>query len=483
MRMAACLVVLALPVSAGASPSFAGCPLFPADNVWNVPVDGLPRHPNSDAYIATMGAAGTIHPDFGTVWEGAPIGIPYVIVPGTQPKVPVTFDYAGESDPGPYPIPPDAPIEGGSASDGDRHILVVDRDNCILYELYYAYPDGSGGWTAGSGAVYNLASNALRPQGWTSADAAGLPILPGLVRYGEVYNIGEIAHALRFTAPQTQSAYVWPARHEASDLNGAQYPPMGLRLRLKRDFDISGFSRPVQIILAALKKYGMILADNGSPWYISGVPDSRWDDDMLVGELGQLRGSDFEAVDTAALMRDPDSGASRVVLLDTQPAARATATEYYNGILDHYFIATTEDERQAIDGGAAGPGWSRTGAPSFGVWAAPGEGLAPVCRFYGNPALSIGGRRIGPNSHFFTIEPGECEAVKRDPGWIYEGIAFHARRLEDGACRGATRPLYRAYNNGYPARDANHRFATGRSTLEALQPRGWSVEGAVMCVE
>ena len=304
-----------------APPTFAGCPLFPPDNVWNAPVDALPKHPNSDAYIATMGASTGLHPDFGTVWEGAPIGIPYVIVPGDQPRVPVTFEYDDESDyePGGYPIPPNPPIEGGTDGDGDRHILVIDQDNCKLYEVFSAYPDGAGGWDAGSGAIYDLNSNALRPAGWTSADAAGLPILPGLVRYGEVYNLGEIAHALRFTAPQTRSAYVWPARHEASDLTGTQYPPMGLRLRLKRDFDLTPFSRPVQIILLALKKYGMILADNGSSWYISGVPDSRWDDDMLVGELALVKGSDFEAVDTTGMMISPNSGSALFIQMDTQP--------------------------------------------------------------------------------------------------------------------------------------------------------------------
>src|SRR5689334_14277734 len=199
-----------------------------------------------------MGATRGIHPDFGTVYEGAPIGIPYVTVPGSQPRVGVAFDYDDESDPGPYPIPPDAPIEGGAQSDGDRHVLVIDRDNCILYELFYAYRQANGTWEAGSGAIYDLRSNALRPAGWTSADAAGLPIFPGLVRYDEV-TAGEIAHATRFTAPQTQDTYVWPARHEASNLTGAQYPPMGLRVRLKASFDLSGFEPLVQVILTAWK--------------------------------------------------------------------------------------------------------------------------------------------------------------------------------------------------------------------------------------
>lgn len=304
-------VYLPLVMRANPVPLIAGCAVFPVDNIWNTPVDTLPVDANSAAYVATIGASTSVHPDFGSgLWEGGPIGIPYVTVPGTQPRVPVTFDYDEESDPGPYPVPPDAPIEGGADSDDDRHVLVVDRDNCVLYELYYAFPvDGGSAWTAGSGAVFDLSSHALRPETWTSADAAGLPILPGLVRYEEVA-AGEIRHALRFTVPETRHAYVWPARHYASDLTEPKYPPMGQRFRLKAEFDISGFSPNVQVILRALKKYGMMLADNGSAWYISGVPDERWDNDELR-ELRQLTGSDFEAVDVSALMIDVDSGQAK----------------------------------------------------------------------------------------------------------------------------------------------------------------------------
>ena len=288
-------------------PQVAECAVFPADNVWNAPVDTLPVDANSDAYVATIGAADYVHADFGSgTWDGGPIGIPCVGVPGTQPEVAVTFYYDDESDPGPYPIPPDAPIEGGPDSDGDRHVLVVNRDNCTLYELFYAFPQPDGSWHADSGAVFDLNANALRPESWTSADAAGLPILPGLVRYDEVVE-GEIRHALRFTAPQTRRAYIWPARHYASQLTGEQYPPMGQRFRLRADFDISGFSPEVQVILRALKTYGMILADNGAAWFISGVPDERWDNDVLH-ELHQISGSVFEAVDVSSLMVDPDSG-------------------------------------------------------------------------------------------------------------------------------------------------------------------------------
>jgi hypothetical protein len=216
------------------------------------------------------------------------------------------FDYEDESDPGPYPIPPDAPIEGGSDCDGDRHILIVDRDNCRLYEIYSAYPETDGSWSAGSGAIFDLTSNLLRPDTWTSADAAGLPILPGLVRYEEVAS-GEIKHAIRFTAPETRRAYVWPARHYASSRTDTRYPPMGQRFRLKSPFNDSGFSPEVRVILDALKRYGMILADNGGSWFISGVPDERWDNDVLR-EIRQVHGSDFEAVDVSSLMVDPDSG-------------------------------------------------------------------------------------------------------------------------------------------------------------------------------
>ncbi len=285
------------------------CAVFPQNNIWNTPVDRLPLDKQSAAYVNTIGASRGLHADFGAGdWpegSGSPMGIPYITVSGAQQKVQVTFDYGDESDAGPYPVPANAPIEGGPQGDGDRHVLVIDKDNCLLYELYYAFPQANGSWTAGSGAIFDLKTNALRPAGWTSADAAGLPIYPGLVRYDEVAS-GEIRHALRFTVPQTRRAYIWPARHYASSLTGSQYPPMGQRFRLKADFDISKFSPHSQIILRALKKYGMILADNGSAWYISGAPDDRWNNDVLH-ELGRVLGSNFEAVDTSSLMMSPDS--------------------------------------------------------------------------------------------------------------------------------------------------------------------------------
>ncbi len=293
--------------SSASSATIGGCPLFPANNVWNADISRLPVSRNSANYVASMGLGGHLHPDFGSgLYNGAPIGIPYVIVPGNQPRVKVNFQYAGESDPGPYPIPANAPIEGGPQSTGDRHVLVVDQGNCTLYELFAGYPQKDGSWSAGSGAVWHLTSNALRPATWTSADAAGLPILPGLVTYNEVAS-GVINHALRVTANQTQQAFLWPARHYAASSRNPNLPPMGLRLRLKASVNISSFSRIDRIILTALKRYGMIVADNGTSWFISGSPDSRWNNDELHA-LTSIPGSDFEAVDESRLQVSANSG-------------------------------------------------------------------------------------------------------------------------------------------------------------------------------
>ena len=291
--------------------TLGGCSMFPANNIWNTPIDTLPVSTNSAAWINSIGPSTGLHPDFGSgTWDGAPIGIPYVLVPGTQTKVAVTFDYAGESDPGPYPVPANAPIEGGSSSGGDRHVLVVDTTNCILYELYAAYSQTDGSWQAGSGAVFDLKGNALRPAGWTSADAAGLPILPGLVRYDEIL-AGQINHAIRFTVQNSQDTYLWPARHEASNKTSTSLPPMGARFRLKSTFNVSTFPSEVQIILNAMKKYGIIVADNGSNWFISGVPDERWSNDNLH-LLGNVTGSNFEAVDESGLMINVNSAQAAV---------------------------------------------------------------------------------------------------------------------------------------------------------------------------
>jgi len=289
--------------SAGArrapSPQVLPFALFPADNPWNTDISAAPVHPNSAAYIASIGASTGLHPDFGTAWEGSPIGIPHVRVRGSQRKVPISFSYPDESDPGPYPIPAAALVEGGPYATGDRHVLVVDVDNLLLWEAYDARRV-AGGWSAGSGARFDLASNALRPDGWTSADAAGLPILPGLVRYEEV-QAGEITHALRFTSSRTQRGYIHPATHFASGSTDAALPPMGLRVRLKASYDTGGFPAPARVILEALKKYGMIVADNGSDWYISGAPNENWDDAALAA-LGAVKGRDFEAVYTGPIL-------------------------------------------------------------------------------------------------------------------------------------------------------------------------------------
>ncbi len=279
------LAVLALGGGSAGPPAIAGCQLFPASNAWNKRVDKLPVAPNSATIIRSIGLDDPVHAGFGSgLWEGQPIGIPYNVVASTQAKVRVRFEYADESDKGPYPIPARPKIEGGS----DHHILIVDRSSCRLYELGGAEKTATG-WTAWAGAIWNLRSNAVRPATWTSAGAAGLPILPGLARYGD------LDHALRFTAERTRRAFVYPARHYASDSTDPSLPPMGLRVRLKASFDTRGFPPQARAVLETLKRYGMILADNGSNWYITGAPDPRWSNDDLHS-LGRVHGSDFEVV-------------------------------------------------------------------------------------------------------------------------------------------------------------------------------------------
>jgi hypothetical protein len=301
--LAALALVLVLPAAAASpkAPTIAGCPVFPATSVWNQAVDKLPVAANSAQMIASIGVDSSLHPDFGSgLYDGSQIGIPYVVVHGAKiPKSRVKFDYADESDQGPYPIPRNVPIEGQPhPNDGDRHALIVDEDSCRLYELY-ALQHTASGWTAGSGAIWSLRSNKLRPAGWTSADAAGLPILPGLARWADAAT-GAINHALRFTASRTRKTYIYPARHFASSDSDPSLPPMGLRVRLKASVNISSFPLQARIVLTALKKYGMILADNGSPWYISGAPNSHWSNDQLHS-LSRLTGDDFEVVDTSKL--------------------------------------------------------------------------------------------------------------------------------------------------------------------------------------
>jgi len=296
--LAAFAAALFLAAPTGAAPvplpTAPDCPLFPETNVWNKPVGKLPLRSSSRKIVRAIGARLPVHADFGSgLYQGAPIGIPITVVDSSQAKSAVNFSYDDESDAGPYPIPNGVAIEGGYTSDGDRHAIIVDSDSCTLYELFALYPSP---WSAGSGAIWSLTSNALRPRGWTSADAAGLPILPGLVRYEEVA-AGHIDHAIRFTVSRSKRDYVYPARHFASSLTSKSLPPMGLRLRLRANYPVSGFPYQARVVLKALKRYGMIVADNGSSWYLTGAPDPGWDNDQLH-TLGKVRGSDFRVVDT-----------------------------------------------------------------------------------------------------------------------------------------------------------------------------------------
>jgi hypothetical protein len=285
--------------------------MFPADNVWNTDISGLPVDPHSAAWLASMGSATTdLHPDFGPSDDPSnPYGIPYTVVAPSHPTVFPSFTYADQSDPGPYPFGADTPIEGGASSTGDRHALMVNPATCTLYELYDAHYISPTGSTAGSGAIWNLDSNALRPAGWTSADAAGLPILPGLLRYDEV-QAGSVTHAIRMTAESTDTSFIWPARHEAGGSSNPNLPPMGARFRLKAGYDISGYSPQAQVVLRAMQQYGLILADNGSNWYFGGTADQNWPI-ALVNELKQVPASAFEAVDESSLIIDPNSGEAR----------------------------------------------------------------------------------------------------------------------------------------------------------------------------
>jgi hypothetical protein len=322
--------VSAAPVAA--APELGGCQVFPEDNYWNTPIDNLPVHPASDEWVNTIGRTRNFHMDFDSVlWDGGPIGIPYDIVAGNSiTKSSVDFYYPDESDPGPYPIPANPSIEWGS----DHHILLVDSDECNLYEIYDAWKEGSQ-WYGGSGAIWDLNSNALRPDTWTSADAAGLPILPGLARYEEVA-AGVIRHALRFTTNCTANYYIWPARHKAQSGSCTNPVPFGARFRLKAEFDISGYSPQAQVILQAMKTYGIVLADNGSPWYVSGAPNAGWDNNQLR-ELKNLTGNNFEAVNTLALMVDYDSAeASNTV------NSPAQTVFYSQGGKDGWVLESTE---------------------------------------------------------------------------------------------------------------------------------------------
>jgi hypothetical protein len=291
-------LAIAAPAAAYPLPQAPDCPIFPATSVWNKPVNRLPVREDSRTIVNSIGASLRLHADFGSgLWDGGPIGIPITVVDSTTSRSSVDFEYADESDAGPYPIPDDVSIEGGSSADGDRHAVIVDSESCSLYELFSLYPS----WSAGSGAIWDLGSNALRPRGWTSADAAGLPILPGLARHDEVA-AGSIDHALRFTVRRSRRAYIYPARHFASPYTSRTLPPMGLRVRvrLRLNYPTTSFPPQARLVLRALKRYGMIVADNGSSWYVSGAPDPDWDNDDLHA-LGRIKGSDFRVVDTSSL--------------------------------------------------------------------------------------------------------------------------------------------------------------------------------------
>ena len=326
----------------GPGASLQGFIPFPSDNAWNRDISGDPVDPNSAAIIAFIGAGTGLHPDFGAgLYNGSPIGIPYTVVASSsQAKVPVAFAaYGNESDPGPMPLPASAPVEGGNASTGDRHVLVMDRDTCVLYELYRAFLQTDGSWTADAASTWDLKTNTLRPYGWTSADAAGLPILPGLARYDEVA-AGAITHALRFTVPTSRRAYVLPATHWASSNTSTSAPPMGLRVRLKASVDISTYPAQARVVLAALKRYGLILADNGSAWYISGAPDDRWDNAQLA-TLNRIKGSDLEVVQMGTVYTsDPTGSAPAIATFTATPSTLAT-------------------------GGSAALSWSSTNATRF----------------------------------------------------------------------------------------------------------------------
>jgi hypothetical protein len=339
-------LAVASPAWAGSPPSAPNCPILPSDNVWHADIIGLPVNAHSAAWMASTNAASTrLHPDFGSSGDpSAPYGIPWVAVPDSHSKVTPSFDYADESDPGPYPFGADTPIEGGQQSGGDRHALMIDKDTCVLSELYNANWNG-GRPTAGSGAIFNLNSNGLRPATWTSADAAGLPILPGLLRLDEV-QAGRIDHAIRFTVQHTDRTFIWPARHQAGSANDATLPPMGARFRLRADFDMAGYRPDTQVVLRAMQHYGLILADNGSNWYFQGEAINNWDDGFIA-DLKRIPASAFDAVDESSLMINPDSGQYRGAPAPppspatAKPSSKPKATTPPKGAVSPVQVTTT----------------------------------------------------------------------------------------------------------------------------------------------
>jgi len=371
---------------AGATPvGGSGCPLFPADNVWHADVTGLPVHVRSAAWLAAMGGPGRrLHPDFGPAGPGEqPYGIPYTVVDGSHAKVSVAFDYADESDPGPYPFGPDTPIESGS----DRHAVMVDRDRCVLYELYAAHWDASRA-SAGSGAVFDLRSNRLRPAGWTSADAAGLPVLAGLLRRDEVA-AGQVDHALRVTASRTDRSFIWPARHQAGAASDPNLPPMGARFRLRGDFDLAPYRADTRTVLRAMQRHGLIVADNGSDWFFTGTSEPGWDEAFL-GELKGIPAGAFEAVDSSSLMADPDSGQVRSgppapATTKPPPAVARTTTTARPAATTTSISPTTTTTAPSATTTTGQPATTTTALPEA---ATPGPALRSARR--GRPAILLG---------------------------------------------------------------------------------------------
>lgn len=357
----------------GIGASLNGARPFPSNNAWNMDISRFPVHSNSANLIASIGNGTGLHPDFGTFWEGSPIGIPYVVVSGSQTRVPVNFTaYGDESDPGPYPIPSDAPIEGGAASGGDRHVLVIDRDTWNLFETANSYPiNGGSSWDAACGAIFSLNSNKLRPDTWTSADAAGLPIFPGLVRRDEVEQMAEIRHALRFTVQTSRRSYVYPATHQAGSTTNVNAPPMGLRVRLKSTFNVNNsvFTPNVRVILRAMQKYGMIVADNGSNWYVTGTHDPQWNDDEL-GNLSRVKGSDFEVVQTPNHLLMPASDFDGDLRTDVSVFRPSTGVWYALGSTDGVFRAQAfgQNGDKPVAGDYDGDGKSDKAVFRAGVW-------------------------------------------------------------------------------------------------------------------
>jgi len=407
------------PAAAGTPvPGAPGCPLFPADNVWNTDISTLPVDPHSAAWTASMASATTdLHPDFGPSGDPSnPYGMPFTVVPAGHPFVPVAFDYAEESDAGPYPFGSDTPIEGGAASTGDRHAIMVDPATCTLYELYDATFSPSGS-TAGSGAIWDLNSNALRPATWTSADAAGLPILPGLLRYDEVL-AGSVTHAIRMTAQTTDTSFVWPARHEAGARSDPNLPPMGARFRLRADFDMAGYSPQAQVVLRAMQHYGLILADNGSNWYFGGDADPSWPP-SLVDELKTVPASAFDAVDESSLMVSPDSGQARVPGAAPAPAPAVPAPPPAPAPRPPSPAAPTSTSSTPVAAGA-GPSSTTAGAPA-------GQGGPHLAITPAAAAGAEGARRLGAGWLAATVAALALLALGTGSTWAL-GATRRARR-------------------------------------------------------